>query len=100
MTDDVVDGRPSGCLTGDEHGDGTQDEHGDGAERDSQDRSVRILHVDDDELNRALVRWPGCAICSSRSFTGRHSQPVAPSTVLSSPLADPAARQQPMFQHI
>jgi CheY-like chemotaxis protein len=48
MTDDLVEGRPSGRLPG--------DEHGDGAERGSQNRRVRILHVDDDELNRALVR--------------------------------------------
>ena len=56
MTDDLVDGRPSGRLPGDEHGDSAQDEHGDGAERRSQDRRVRILYVDDDELNRVLVR--------------------------------------------
>ena len=48
MTNDPVDARPSGRLPG--------GGHGDGAVRDFQARSIRILHVDDDELNRALVR--------------------------------------------
>jgi len=52
MSDDLVAGRqserPPGCLPG--------DGHGDSAAADSRASGVRILHVDDDELNRALVR--------------------------------------------
>jgi len=52
MTDDLVDGRPPGRPLGYLPGGG----RGDDAVADSHDRSIRILHVDDDELNRALVR--------------------------------------------
>jgi hypothetical protein len=44
MTDDLVDGRPSGRPPGVRPA------------SDSRVPGVRILHVDDDDLNRALVR--------------------------------------------
>ncbi len=52
MTDDLVDGRPSGRPPGRLPG----ARPGAGPARDSRVPGVRILHVDDDDLNRALVR--------------------------------------------
>lgn len=52
MTDDLVDGRPSGRPPGFLPG-GLPAA---GPARESPAPGVRILHVDDDELNRALVR--------------------------------------------
>ena len=52
MTDDLVDGRPSGRPPG-----GLPDARPEaGPASDSRVPGVRILHVDDDDLNRALVR--------------------------------------------
>ena len=52
MTDDLVDGRPSGRPPGGLPG--ARPEAGPAS--DSRVPGVRILHVDDDDLNRALVR--------------------------------------------
>ena len=52
MTDDLVNGRPSGRPPGRLPG----ARPGAGPARDSPVPGVRILHVDDDDLNRALVR--------------------------------------------
>src|SRR5580704_4365198 len=52
MTDDHVDGRPSGRPPGGLPG--ARPEAGPAS--DSRVPGVRILHVDDDDLNRALVR--------------------------------------------
>lgn len=52
MTDDLADGRPSGRPPGGLPG--TRPEAGPAP--DSRVPGVRILHVDDDDLNRALVR--------------------------------------------
>ena len=52
MTDDLVDGRPSGRPPGGLPGARPKA----GPASDSRLPGVRILHVDDDDLNRALVR--------------------------------------------
>lgn len=52
MTDDLVDGRPSGRPRDGRPG----GRPGAGPAWESRAPGVRILHVDDDELNRALVR--------------------------------------------